>query len=346
MEKGRVRWAVRAERAKPGAWSWPVPIAASLCLRKSERACGGKHTSPSGSFFDDNVDVFVLVFHEQIHASHLLNCLFGRLEEMQFVGVAIVFLLVLRDAFVQFCILSFQRPVLVEAEVAQKACKNEEKEEHGGKPIVPDPLEQIAEVVHRDKFCLHVVTAEAFVGQGFVFGAGTAVVGIGEDADAAAGGEETGDLDVFGLHEAHEVFHDDIDAVFMEVAVVAEGEEVEFQALAFDHALAGNVGDANLGKVGLAGDGAEGGELRTVETHPIVVVGMLVDEGFEHFGSVVVGILCALAAEVLQAFCFAGGHREKEGVIFLFANRVRAPRDAVCTRGSVRNRRPPRRCSR
>ena len=302
--------------------------------------------SPSGSFFDDDVDVFVLVFHEQVHASHLLNCLFGRLEEMQFARVAVVFLVVLRDAFAQFGILSFQRPVLVETEVAQKACKNEEKEEHGGEAIVPDPLEQIAEVVHRDKFYLHVVTAEAFVGQSFVFGAGAAVVGIGEDADAAAGGEETGDLDVLGLHEAHEVFHDDIDTVFMEVAVVAEGKEVEFQALAFDHALAGNVGDANLGKVGLAGDGAERGELRAVEAHPIVVVGMLVDEGFEHFGSVVVGILCALAAEVLQAFCFAGGHREKEGVIFLFANRVRAPRDAVCTRGSVRNRRPPRRCSR
>ena len=45
------------------------------------------------------------------------------------------------------------------------------------------------------------------------------------------GGEETGDLDVFGLHEAHEVFHDDIDTVLMEVAVVAEGEEVEFRLL-------------------------------------------------------------------------------------------------------------------
>ena len=108
MEKGRVRWAAHVECTKPGAWSWQMLVAASLCLRKSERARGGKHTSTSGSFFDDNVDVFVLVFHEQIHASHLLNCLFGRLEEMQFVGVAIVFLLVLRDAFVQFCILSFQ----------------------------------------------------------------------------------------------------------------------------------------------------------------------------------------------------------------------------------------------
>ena len=71
-----------------------------------------------------------------------------------------------------------------------------------------------------------------------------------------------------------------------------------------------------------------------VETHPIVVVGMLVDEGFKHFGGVVVGILCALAAEVLQAFCFAGGHGEKEGVIFLFAIEFK-PLAAQFARGAV-----------
>ena len=36
-------------------------------------------------------------------------------------------------------------------------------------------------------------------------------------------------FDVFRIHQGDEVFHDDVDAVFMEVAVVAEAEEIEFQ---------------------------------------------------------------------------------------------------------------------
>ena len=95
----------------------------------------------------------------------------------------------------------------------------------------------------------------AVFGHLFVFCIGASVVGVGPDADAAAGGEDACDFDVFGIHEADEVFHDFVDAVFVEVSVVAVGEEVEFETFAFDHALVGNVGDAYLGKVGLSGDG-------------------------------------------------------------------------------------------
>ena len=97
---------------------------------------------------------------------------------------------------------------------------------------------------------------ESALGKVGVFGAWAAVVGIGIDADAPAGREEAYDLDVLGFHQAHKVFHDLVDAVLMEVAVVAEGEEVELQALRLHHALAGDVEDLDLGKVGLARDGA------------------------------------------------------------------------------------------
>ena len=69
---------------------------------------------------------------------------------------------------------------------------------------------------------------EATLGQLGIFGAGTAVVGVGIDGDAATGREETDDLDVFGFHQADKVFHDDVDTVLMEITVVAKGEEVEF----------------------------------------------------------------------------------------------------------------------
>lgn len=103
---------------------------------------------------------------------------------------------------------------------------------------------------------LQVMVHEAVRCHFLVLGARTAVVGIGVDADAAAWSEDAGDLDVFGVHETDEVFHDLVDAVFVEVAMVAEREEVELEGFALYHALIGEVGDAYLGKVGLTGDRA------------------------------------------------------------------------------------------
>ena len=140
-------------------------------------------------------------------------------------------------------------------------------------------------------YCLHPVVLEPVLGQLLVLGAGTAVVGVGVDGDAAAGGEDTCDLDVFGGHEAYEVFHDDVDAVLMEVAVVAEADEVELETLTLHHALIGEIADAYLCKVGLAGDGAKACELRAVELHPVVVLGVFVLERFEHLGSIVLTVL-------------------------------------------------------
>ncbi len=59
----------------------------------------------------------------------------------------------------------------------------------------------------------------------------TAVVGKGIDADAATGSEQACHLDIFRIHKGDEVFHDLVHAVFVEVTVVAEGEEIEFETL-------------------------------------------------------------------------------------------------------------------
>jgi hypothetical protein len=73
--------------------------------------------------------------------------------------------------------------------------------------------------------------------------------------------------------------------------MVAETMEIELEALAFNHALVWNVTDAEFGEVGLSCNRTKGCELGTVETHPIVVVGVLVLEGFEDTGVVVVLVL-------------------------------------------------------
>lgn len=151
---------------------------------------------------------------------------------------------------------------------------------------------------------LHSVLHEALLGECLVFGAGSAVVGKREDAYSAARLEESRHFDIARVHQLHQVFHDDVHAVFMEVAVVTEAEEIQLQALALHHFHVGDVFDDNLAEVGLSGNRTEGCELGAVELHPIVVLLVLVLEGLEHLGSIVHPVL-RLLAEGVQALVFS-----------------------------------------
>ncbi len=131
----------------------------------------------------------------------------------------------------------------------------------------------------------------ALLGHLFVFGAGHAVVGIRIDADAATRGEEADDLDILGGHELHQVLHDDVDAVLVEVAVIAKREEVELQALRLDHALRWDIHNLDFGKVGLPRDGTERRELGAVELHPVVVALVLVLKRLQHLRRIAVQVL-------------------------------------------------------
>lgn len=152
---------------------------------------------------------------------------------------------------------------------------------------------------------LKIVLLETIEHEFFVARAWLAVVGIWEDADATSGSEEASDLNVFGIHETNQVLHNDIDAVFVEVAVIAKGEKIEFEAFALHHLLIRDVRNSDFCEIWLASDGAKRREFGAVEAHPVVVVWVFVDERLEHFGRVVGGILCALASEMLEAFGFA-----------------------------------------
>ena len=85
---------------------------------------------------------------------------------------------------------------------------------------------------------------------------GVAIVGEGIYGDAAARGEHSDNFKIARVHELHQIFHDDVHAVLVEIAVVAETEQIQFQALALHHVLARNVVDDDGGEVGLAGFGA------------------------------------------------------------------------------------------
>ena len=60
-----------------------------------------------------------------------------------------------------------------------------------------------------------------------VFCAWTTIVSVWIDADTTTWGEDTRHLYIFRIHEADKVFHDDIDAILMEVAMITEREEIE-----------------------------------------------------------------------------------------------------------------------
>lgn len=146
---------------------------------------------------------------------------------------------------------------------------------------------------------------EAVKGEGFVLGAGAPVVCIGVDGDAAPRGEKTAYLDVLGIHQFDEVLQDNIDTVLVEGPVVAEAEEVNLQALALHHTEIRDIGNLDLCEVGLTGDGAETGELRTQKLHPVVYVPVLILESLEDARVVVLGKLPRLGGEEGEVIFFA-----------------------------------------
>ena len=126
---------------------------------------------------------------------------------------------------------------------------------------------------------------------------GVAIVGKRNDRDAPAGIEIALHLNVFGIHQIHEVFHDDIHTIFMKITAVAKTKEIEFEALAFHHFDAWNVVDNDVSEIRLPGFWAQGGKFGAIQSHEILIFGMLINERLEHIGCVIECILGALIAE-------------------------------------------------
>ena len=132
----------------------------------------------------------------------------------------------------------------------------------------------------------------------------TTIISVWIDGNTTTWSKDSGYFNVFGIHEAHEVFHYYVYAVLMEVAVVAETEEVEFEALALYHLGSGNIVYDYASEVGLACLGAQRSELGACECYEIFVFGVLVWKRLKHFGSVVVGIFYSGSAQQGDVFYF------------------------------------------
>ena len=135
-----------------------------------------------------------------------------------------------------------------------------------------------------------------------IFCSWSAIVGVWMNCNASTWREDASDLDVTRIHKTNQVFHYYIDTVFMKVAMIAETEKIEFQALAFDHLDIWNIADDNVCEVWLTGDRTEACELWAVEFDPVVVFLMLVDECLQHFRSIILLINSLLVAKESESF--------------------------------------------
>ena len=140
-----------------------------------------------------------------------------------------------------------------------------------------------------------------------VFCAWTTVVGVWIDADTATWGEDTCHLYIFRIHEADKVFHNDIDTILMEVAMITEREEIEFQALALHHSHVWHILYLYFCKVRLSGNRTERCELRAVEQHPVVILRMLVLKCLKYLWSIVLTVF-SLLTKRLEVVVFAICH--------------------------------------
>jgi hypothetical protein len=126
---------------------------------------------------------------------------------------------------------------------------------------------------------------------------GVRIVGERINGNTSAGHEIAGDFEVFGIHEADEVLHDNIDAVLMKIAVIAEREEVELEALAFHHALTRDITNVDMPEIGLTGLRTECGKLRAVERNEILVLRMFVRESLQHLRIIIIAVLHVLISQ-------------------------------------------------
>ncbi|MNG27797.1 hypothetical protein D3C84_1129660 [compost metagenome] len=88
-----------------------------------------------------------------------------------------------------------------------------------------------------------------------VFGARLAVVAVWVDGDAAARRKFAPHLDVARVHEGNEVVHDDVHAILVKIAMVAEAEQIQFKRLALHHPHIGNVRNIDGRKIRLSRHG-------------------------------------------------------------------------------------------
>ena len=156
-------------------------------------------------------------------------------------------------------------------------------------------------------FRIEVMMCKSVPCESFPLCAGNAVIAVGINRYTAAREKFSPDLDIFRLHKPDEILHYDVHAVLVEIAVIAEAEQIKFQRFALDHFFSRNIGNIYRSEVRLTCYRAKTCELRTVELYEIIVIRVLVWKGLKNSRIVVEAVFGILVAEQGNAAFFVVG---------------------------------------
>lgn len=127
-----------------------------------------------------------------------------------------------------------------------------------------------------------------------------AIIAVRVDRNTTTWSEFAPYLDVTGLHQLDQVIHDDVDAILVEIPVIAEAEEIQLERLALHHLDVRDIADIDRSKIRLPGDRAEAGEFRAVELDEVIPVRVLVVKGLQYTRIVRVVVGRSLVAQESQ----------------------------------------------
>ena len=145
----------------------------------------------------------------------------------------------------------------------------------------------------------------------------TTIVSVWIDADATTRSKDARHLNILRIHETDKIFHDDIYAILMKVAMIAEREEIKLQALALNHSHVWHILNLYLCKVWLTCNRTERSELWTVEQYPVVILWMFILKALKHLRSVVLTIF-SLLTKRLKVIIFAICHNINYKVLITY----------------------------
>ena len=144
-------------------------------------------------------------------------------------------------------------------------------------------------------FDIHIMHKETLLRSLLPFGSRLAVVGIRIDGQTAARQEFAPNLNILRLHQFDKILHNDIYAVFMEITVITEAEQVQLQRFAFYQTFVGHIRNIDSRKIRLSCHRTKAGKFRTVKFNPVIILRMLIREGFQNLRRIIAFISSFIA---------------------------------------------------
>lgn len=127
------------------------------------------------------------------------------------------------------------------------------------------------------------------------FGSRLAVVGIRINGQTAARQEFAPNLNIFRLHQLDKILHNDIYAVFMEITVITEAEQVQLQRFAFYQTFVRYIRNVDGRKIRLSRHRTKASEFRAIKFNPVIILRVLIWERFQNLRRIIAFISSFIA---------------------------------------------------